>query len=325
MGDGLGIRQRLLVLVEILTLYTDEFNLLTVDELIEKLGEYGYVASRRTVLSDIKELNRTAFNVICVNQPSGKGYYLAKSYSYVSLHLMLEAVYSSTVLSDDDVAVIEKHLRSNVCLPTLELLTETTKNLNFQSSKDFVSFDALRNLRLAIHSGRQACLSVTRSAPASAFSSECEIEAVTVNPWRIVVTSETVALVFTLPDKPDEPKFITMRRIVGCEILESESNNAFDGDPLASRNFFDGSYSAASRRMYGWLVIRFDEKYAELVENHFDTPLEFRRSAFDGLIEAKVYTLFDEKLIGWLYIHSGKITAVAPKELAEFMSRKPTE
>lgn len=93
-----------MALIEILTLYTDECNLLTIDEIIDRLGEYGYDVTRRTVLSDLKELNRTSFKVICVNSPA-KGYYLAKSYSQASLHLLLEAVYSSTVLTDDDVAI----------------------------------------------------------------------------------------------------------------------------------------------------------------------------------------------------------------------------
>ena len=78
MGDNLGVRLRLVALIEILTLYTDECNLLTIDEIIDRLGEYGYDVTRRTVLSDLKELNRTSFKVICVNSPA-KGYYLARS------------------------------------------------------------------------------------------------------------------------------------------------------------------------------------------------------------------------------------------------------
>ena len=59
-----------MALIEILTLYTDECNLLTTDEIIDRLGEYGYDVTRRTVLSDLKELNRTSFKVICVNSPA---------------------------------------------------------------------------------------------------------------------------------------------------------------------------------------------------------------------------------------------------------------
>lgn len=325
MSESFGVRLRLLIIVEILTLYTDEFNFLTVDELIEKLEEYGLTVTRRTLLNDIKTLNKTSFKVICVNRPQGKGYYIAKSYSYVSLHLMLEAVYSSRVLTSDGVAVIENHLRSNVCIPTLELLTETTKNLNFQSGKEVVSLDVLRNLRLAIHSGKQALLTVTQRVPGDLFSNTFKATCVTVNPWKIVITSETSALVFTLPDDPASPKFLTMNRIAGCEVLDTDSDNEFDGDPLTSLNYFDNSEASASRRKYDWLIISFEEKYSELVENYFNSPMQFRRSEKKGYIDAKLNTLVDEKLIGWLYIHSDKITVVAPKGLSEFMSRGTAE
>ena len=179
-----------MALIEILTLYTDECNLLTIDEIIDRLGEYGYDVTRRTVLSDLKELNRTSFKVICVNSPA-KGYYLAKSYSQASLHLLLEAVYSSTVLTDDDVADLQSHLRSTACIPTLELLAETTENLNFRTSKVGVPVDILRTIRLAIHTGKRIRLSLLHSVPGDSFAYACDTETITVNPWRIVITSES--------------------------------------------------------------------------------------------------------------------------------------
>ena len=162
-----------MALIEILTLYTDECNLLTTDEIIDRLGEYGYDVTRRTVLSDLKELNRTSFKVICVNSPA-KGYYLAKSYSQASLHLLLEAVYSSTVLTDDDVADLQSHLRSTACIPTLELLAETTENLNFRTSKVGVPVDILRTIRLAIHTGKRIRLSLLHSVPGDSFAYACD-------------------------------------------------------------------------------------------------------------------------------------------------------
>ena len=211
-----------MALIEILTLYTDECNLLTIDEIIDRLGEYGYDVTRRTVLSDLKELNRTSFKVICVNSPA-KGYYLAKSYSQASLHLLLEAVYSSTVLTDDDVADLQSHLRSTACIPTLELLAETTENLNFRTSKVGVPVDILRTIRLAIHTGKRIRLSLLHSVPGDSFAYACDTETITVNPWRIVITSESVALVFTFPQQPDEPKFVTLGR--SCSTSRQTTNS----------------------------------------------------------------------------------------------------
>lgn len=320
MSDKFGIRLRLVSLIEILTLYTDEFNLLTLDELIERLSEYGYAVSRRTVLADLKELNRTSFKVICVNSPV-KGYYLAKSYSQATLHLLLEAIYSSTVLTDDDVTNIESQLRSNVCIPTLELLSGTTENLNFKISKDSIPFDILRTMRFAIHTGKRIRLSLTHSVPGDSFTNACDIETVTVNPWRIVITSESVALVFTLPDRPQDAKFVTLRRICGTELLDEDSNNEFCGNPLTSLNYYDGSRAVASKRKHDWVIISFRSDCIEMVENHFNTPVQFRRSERKGFTDAKIFTLIDENLVGWLYLHADTVSVVSPKGLAELMQR----
>ena len=73
MATEQNARARLLYLVEILTMYSDEFNVLSMDEIIKKLNEYGYDVSARTILSDIKAINTTPVKVVSVSTPK-KGF-----------------------------------------------------------------------------------------------------------------------------------------------------------------------------------------------------------------------------------------------------------
>ena len=66
MAEITSSRTRLLTLVEIMTMYSDEQNIMSIDEICEKLAEYGYEVSKRNVVADIKVINTTPVKIIQV-------------------------------------------------------------------------------------------------------------------------------------------------------------------------------------------------------------------------------------------------------------------
>ena len=128
MLEVLSSRTRLLSLVEIMTMFSDEQNILSIEEICEKLSEYGYEVTKRNVVADIKVVNTTPVKIIQVNKPK-KGYYLAKSFSQSAINMILEAVYTSPLLSEENCNYIENYLRRNTCLATLDLILDTTAQL----------------------------------------------------------------------------------------------------------------------------------------------------------------------------------------------------
>lgn len=99
LNGNLSARTRLLALVEILTMYSDEQNIITIEEICTHLTDYGYEVSKRLVLADIKAINETPLKIIGVSTPK-KGYYIAKCFSQDAIYLILEAIFSSDVLSE---------------------------------------------------------------------------------------------------------------------------------------------------------------------------------------------------------------------------------
>ena len=202
-------RTRLLCLVEILTMYSDEHNILSADEICEKLKEYGYEVSKRNVLSDIKAINTTPIKIISVNQPK-KGYYLAKSYSPSASQFVLEAVFSSDMLSADDIEYLKTYLRRNICVPSLELVLNTTRNFNVHTSKRDISIDALHDLRLAIQKKKKVILSVSRIVPGDGFSSIERLENIVVSPLYIAVANGIIALTFIQSSTTDKIEYLNI-------------------------------------------------------------------------------------------------------------------
>lgn len=320
MADNPSARTRLISLIEILTMYSDEINLLTLDEICEKLSEYGYEISKRTVLSDIKAVNTTPIKIISVNKPK-KGYYLAKCFSQSAINLILEAVYSSDMLSEGNMEYITNYLRRHICLPTLDLILDTSQNFYSAIPKKEVSSSVLSNLRIAIKEKKQVVLKITRIVPGDRFSSAEKVEEIKINPVKIAIYGGLLTLVFTLCNTPDKAEFINIPRIKSVDITNNSAAE-FNGELLSATNFFNSMPSVASRIDTKWLMIKFKTKDIELIENSFSSPVQFRKSRDEGYCVAKTYTVFDEKLLGWLFLMSDKVEILKPDSLKDFFDEK---
>lgn len=320
MAQEQNARARLLCLVEILTMYSDEFNILSIEEIAEKLKEYGYDVSVRTILSDIKAVNLTTLKIISVSGPK-KGYYLAKSYSQYAIHLILEAIFSSDFVSENDIKYIANYLKRNTCLPTLDLVLGTTRNLNAISPKREFSIDVLRSLRFAIRDKKKVELVVSRIVPGDSFSQAETLETLTVNPLEIAISYGSTALVFVRSENQESAEFINLHRIKSVEAT-NEKAFSFDYDPKTLVNYFDGYRSKSSFHSTEWLILRFKSEYTELIENHFSSPVSFRKSAKEGYCVAKALTAINLDLLGWLFIHRDKIEIVSPQFLIDLFEEK---
>lgn len=313
-------RARLLYIVEILSMYSDEFNVISIDEIIEKLKGYGYNVSARTVLADIKAINATTVKIVSVSTPK-KGYYLAKSFSQHAIHLILEAIFSSDFISENDIKYIANYLKRNTCLPTLELVLGTTKNINAISPKREFSIDVLHSLRIAIKNMKKVRLVVSRIVPGDSFSESEKLETVVVNPLEIAVSYGSTALVFVRNPDQETTEFINLHRIKSAEILNEDAcKHDFDIKNLV--NYFDGYLAKSSFHSTDWLLLRFRSEYTELIENHFSSPVLFRKSAKEGYCVAKALTAINLDLLGWLFIHRDKIEIVSPQYLIDLFEEK---
>lgn len=323
MAETANARTRLVTLIEIFFLNTDDYNVLSVEEIQSKLAEYGYEVNRRTVLSDIKALNTTPFKVISVSKPK-KGYFFARSHSETSLHLILESVYSSESMSAETIKEIETNIKKISCIPTFELLKKSTKNISPLIERSNYSQDVLHRLRHSVVDRKKIRMTFTKLVPGDSFAPPCTTDTVTVNPIRIAVTKTCLALTFVQDSTPDKLEFINLDRIADIETLD-ETCLDYSGNLADAVNFFSGVVTQAKRRVPEWLFLKFRNEDAETVENNFEHIIEFKKAPEEGYCIAKVYTVFDERLVGWL-IHMGKkIEIISPKSLEEYLQERIKE
>ncbi|MBQ6267331.1 MAG: WYL domain-containing protein [Clostridia bacterium] len=310
MTERPSARTRLVSLVEILTLYTDEYNLMSVEELCKKMKEYGYDVNRRTVLSDLKELNKLQMQIVWADARR-KRFYLAGNYSESALHYILESVFTSDYLTQAERLTVLNDLRRHACVPTLDLVAETIEIISPRAERAPYSIETLHTLRVAIAEDRQAALTVTVLDPGAAFETETGTETLTVNPLKITVSTSSVALTFTTAGDPETPKFIHMRRILAAQQLEWP-RQPYDGPTDNPLNFFNGEPTQASARRIDWLLLRFPTALAESVANQFESPVFFKRDDAEDVCLAKVNAVVDQSLLGWLILMEGKVEILRP-------------
>jgi len=95
MTKSLNVKLKILYLMKILLETTDEQHQLTVNDLIEKLGEYGITAERKSIYSDIELLREFGPDIICEKCRANKYFVATRDFELPELKLMVDAVQSS--------------------------------------------------------------------------------------------------------------------------------------------------------------------------------------------------------------------------------------
>ncbi len=320
MSETPNARTRLISLIEIMTMYSDQQNILSAEEICQKLNEYGYSANKRMVLSDIKAINTTPLKIITVSKPK-KGYYIVKSFSHSAINLIVEALLSSSILNESDVVCAINHLRPNVCLPTLDLILSTNQsNPSCVPQKDF-SFGCLYNLRIAIRDRKRVSLDVSRIVPGDSFSTAEKIETIIVNPLKIASDNGSTVLICTLSNSPQKAEFIALSRIKKVNIL-NDSQPEFNGNISDATNYFSSVSTESKLVSPEWLLLKIKSEDVELIENCFSSPVHFRKSKDEGFCVAKAFVNIDDALIGKIFILGERVEILKPAKLKELFTEK---
>ncbi len=312
-------RARLLVLMDILKVYSNESSVLSAEEICSHLEEYGYKTTKRNVIADIKCINTTPYKVIYVTKPK-KGYYLVRNYTLSSADALLTAVYSSEMLTEAERSNAQKTLSRIMSLPTNDLLMSTTERVSVEIPREPNSWENTMSLRQAIYKKKKAEITFSVTNPGDGFDLPEKEETVIVNPVKIAISAYTSLLVFTLSGE-NEVKCMHLCRIKKVEILD-EPAEEFTGSIEDATGFFSGTVIKNRHKTAKWVFLKIRSEHAEFVRNYFGTPSQFRKADEEGYLIAKVYTAVDERFIGWLLCFGDIIEVIAPAEIRDFFKEK---
>ncbi len=114
-GEHKGERQKLkmLYLAKILSEETDDLHALTMDEILQKLSEYGVNADRRTMYRDFEELRIFGMDIIKEKRERNCFYHLAsREFELPEVKLLVDAVQASRFITNTKSRVLIRKLES---------------------------------------------------------------------------------------------------------------------------------------------------------------------------------------------------------------------
>lgn len=319
MAENQSARARLLVLIDILKVYSNESNVLSAEEICSHLEEYGYKTTKRNVIADIKCINTTPYKIIYVTKPK-KGYYLVRNYTLSSADALMTAVYSSEMLTESERSNAQKTLSRIMSLPTNDLLMSTTERVSVEIPREPSSWENTMSLRHAIYQKKKVRITFSVTNPGDGFDLPEREETMTVNPVKIAVSAYSSLLVFTQCGEKNA-RCMHLCRIKRVDILNEQAEE-FTGNIEDATGFFSGTVIKNRHRVAKWVFLKVRNDYAEFVRNYFATPSQFRKADEEGYLIAKVFAVVDERFIGWLLCFGDKIEIIAPTEIREFFKEK---
>ncbi len=319
MEENIGARARLLHIVDILNVYSNESNVLSIEEICSHLEKYGITATKRSVVADIKSINSTTHKIIYVTNPK-KGYYIVRDYTLSSVDAMLTAIYSSDMLSVAERNNALRTLRHILSISTGDLLLNTTERVSADIPREPVSWENVMALRHAIHNKKKVLITYTVTSPGDSFSSVEAEDKMTVNPIRIAISINSTLLVFSQVDSKTA-ECIHMCRIKKVEML-NEAAQPYYGDINDAKGFFTGSTIKERHRIAEWVFLKFRQEHTEFVKNFFDSPIKVRKDENEGYCIAKVFSVLDERLIGWLLSFNDRVEIIAPQDLRDYLTER---
>ncbi len=317
MAENNNARTRLLILIDILRLHSNEGNVLSIEEICSYLEEYGYHVTKRNILADIKLINTTPHEIIYVTKPK-KGYYIAREFTLSSVDALLTAIYSNEKLTLEERKSAESVLDKILSLPTRELLVSTTARASADIPHEPASWENIMLLRKAIHKKKKAKITFTVTCLGDSFSTPEKEETLAVNPVKIVISPNSTLFVFTQADNSNA-ECMHLCRIKTVEVLDEDAE-VFNGDYANAVGYFTKTVIKNRHNVADWVLLKTKVEDIEFVRNFFDSPVRFRKSETEGYCYAKVFTVLDERFIGWLLCFVDRIEVVAPQELKDYFA-----
>ncbi len=156
MAKSYNQKMKLLYLLQILSEKTDEKHPMTAQALIEELSKYEVMAERKSIYSDMEELENFGFDIIHIRSRVGGGYYLgSREFELAELKLLVDAVQSSRFITRKKSVELIKKLEKFVSVHEAKNLQRQVYVSNRVKADNESIYYNIDDIHTAIQTGKQ--------------------------------------------------------------------------------------------------------------------------------------------------------------------------
>ncbi|MBQ4154655.1 MAG: transcriptional regulator [Clostridia bacterium] len=311
-------KTRILALYQILSAKTDEEHPLSANEIAQQLINLGYCCERKTVYSDIEELNNFGIEIIYTTEPK-KGYFLVtRSFEESELSLLIDAVASADFITKKKSQALIKKLKDFLS-DYSDLKTKTTPVIGGRNKGEneeiFYNIDTIRR---AINYNKKITFSYFKHTLKSGHFIEKTSKQMQVSPYALVWQDDNYYLICNY-EKYDNLMHLRLDRMKMVSLLK-EDRRHFSEVSEYKDEFNVSHYVEKTFKMFSGVEadVRFKcrTENLEQVIDRFGDDIFIR--SFDEehfVFDTKIY--FSDGFVSWLLSAGDGIELLAPKVLRE--------
>ena len=312
MAKNSGQKLKLLYIVKILTEESDENHPVSTKTLIEKLGNYGVSAERKSIYDDIAKLQDFGYDIIQMDNRNGGGYYLAsREFELAELKFLVDAVQSCRFITQKKSRELIKKLErmsGKYDAGQLQRQVYVAGRVKTENESIYYSIDALHH---AMQENKKISFLYMEWNGKKELIPRKNGVRYNVSPWTLIWKDENYYLV-AYDDVAGILKHYRVDKIADVEMLSEKRNGreVFESMDLAV-------YANTTFGMYGGeicdVVLRFPEKLVGVVIDRFGKEISIRK---DGeLWRARVKVMVSPQFYGWMSAVGKEIQIVSPQNV----------
>lgn len=312
MAKNSGQKLKLLYIVKILTEESDENHPVSTKTLIEKLGNYGVSAERKSIYDDIAKLQDFGYDIIQMDNRNGGGYYLAsREFELAELKFLVDAVQSCRFITQKKSRELIKKLErmsGKYDAGQLQRQVYVAGRVKTENESIYYSIDALHH---AMQENKKISFLYMEWNGKKELVPRKNGVRYNVSPWTLIWKDENYYLV-AYDDVAGILKHYRVDKIADVEMFSEKRNGreVFESMDLAV-------YANTTFGMYGGelcdVVLRFPEKMVGVVIDRFGKEISIRK---DGeLWRARVKVMVSPQFYGWMSAVGKEIQIVSPQNV----------
>lgn len=312
MAKNSGQKLKLLYIVKILTEESDENHPVSTKTLIEKLGNYGVSAERKSIYDDIAKLQDFGYDIIQMDNRNGGGYYLAsREFELAELKFLVDAVQSCRFITQKKSRELIKKLErmsGKYDAGQLQRQVYVAGRVKTENESIYYSIDALHH---AMQENKKISFLYMEWNGKKELVPRKNGVRYNVSPWTLIWKDENYYLV-AYDDVAGILKHYRVDKIADVEMFSEKRNGreVFESMDLAV-------YANTTFGMYGGelcdVVLRFPEKLVGVVIDRFGKEISIRK---DGeLWRARVKVMVSPQFYGWMSAVGKEIQIVSPQNV----------
>ena len=315
MAKAYNQKMKLLHILRILNEKTDEKHYLTAAELIAELDKEGIPAERKSIYSDIEELNMYGYDIIHVKSRINGGYYMgSRDFELAELKLLVDAVQSSKFItrkkSEELIKKIEK-LASVHEAKSLQRQVYVTNRIKTDNESIYYIVDDIHNAILNNQRIRFQYLDwdITKTLKPRKNGQWYEV-----SPYALIWAEERYYLVGYYGNN-QEIRHYRVDKIGKMELLNEKRegmDNPANFDVAAYYNKMFGMYGGETENV----TIGFPQKLIGVFIDRFGKDVDIRKRE-EGYLSVRVSVVPSGQFYGWIAGLGNEVKIMGPKTVQE--------